>query len=234
MVPATLHYLIRDSSLISIDNDTSARVEPIQALILYTISLADSSGLFVFSGRIDSLLLNSHIATKSTTNTNYQSAVHGVVSKRGRLPQPSVIPIACSSANSSPALRITELLIPLPTGSINVGEKWSDTLSTTICRGKFPLTDTAKQEYELLDLSCSNGGARIHRIVVDTFTGSSTESTNYLSASGSGSGSSILCVERNTGELLESTGQSELRLTVTTTRGVFPFTQKTNTHIEKQ
>jgi len=231
----TSRYLIRDSSVISINNDTSARAEPIESAILYTISLQDSSGSLAVQGRVDSLFLSSHLSRKSTTDTSQGAEVHGVVSKSGHTTQISITSTPCTGTNASPVLRINELLIPLPMYSIKVGDKWSDTLSTTICRGRIPIAQVAERDYELLDLSsCPSGGVRVRQTVVSTFTGSSPEGTNHLSASGSGTGSSTLCIDRSTGVLLESHGQSELQLTVTTTRGIFPFTQKNSTRIEKQ
>ena len=54
----TWHYLIRDSSVISINNDTTARVEPIESTTIYTMSVADSDNSLLFTGHVDSLLIN--------------------------------------------------------------------------------------------------------------------------------------------------------------------------------
>jgi hypothetical protein len=227
-------YFIRDSSTILINNDTTARVEPIESTTIYTMSIADSDNSLLVTGHVDSLLVNSRLPRKAHTDTGAVREFSGLISRQGRLVRVTdIAPTACTGGSVSPLSRLTELLTFLPAHPVTIGDKWSDTTSTTICHGKIPLTQTAVREYELLDLSsCQRAGAKIRRIVSDVFAGSSSETSNHLSASGSGTASSILCLDQATGVLLSSDGQSRLELTVTTTRGVFPFTQNTSTHIE--
>ena len=227
-------YLIRDSSTISISNDTTARVEPIESTTIYTVSVTDSNNLLHLTGHIDSLLVNSRLSTKVRSDTSTATVSSGLISRQGHLMRVTdASSMTCSTGSLSSSSRLAELLIFLPPHPAKIGDKWSDTTSATACHGKIPLTQTAVREYELLDFSsCPAESVRVRRTVSNTFTGSSAESTNHLSASGSGTGSSVLCLERNTGALVSSDGQSRLELTVTTTRGVFPFTQNTTTHIE--
>lgn len=230
----TWHYLIRDSSVVSINNDTTAHVEPIESTTIYTMSVADSNNSLLFTGHVDSLVVNSGLSTKSAGDTTRSTELRALISKQGQLMRISqVTPTSCAGAGNSPSLRMGELLAVLPAHPVRVGDKWSDTSSATTCHGKIPLTQTAVREYELLELSsCQRNGAKVRRIVSEMLSGSSPETTNHLSASGSGTASAILCLDRNTGVLLASDGESRLNLTVTTIRGVFPFTQKTSTHIE--
>ena len=231
----TWHYLIRDSSVISMNNDTSTRVEPVELMTVYTITIRDSNELVTANGHIDSLLLNSHLSTKPTAGTSQTAEGHEVLSRQGHTTQMNISPTVCTGGSASSVQRISELVIPLPTHPIRVGDKWSDTLSTTICRGKIPMAEISERDYELMDLSsCPRGGVRVRQTMVATLSGSSVDSTNHLNASGSGTSNSILCLDQNTGLLVESTGESELQLNVTTTRGMFPFTQKTSTQIERR
>jgi hypothetical protein len=227
-------YLIQDSSMISINNDTTARVEPIKSTTIYTISVVDSNNSLRITGHVDSLLLNSRLPTRARTDTGMAKELSGLISRQGRLTTVSdIAPTGCAAGAVSASSRLLELLTFLPPHPVKVGDKWSDTVSTTTCHGKIPLTQTAVRNYELLDLSsCQRGGTQVRRIVSNTLTGSSSETVNHLSASGFGTATSILCLDRATGALQSSDGQSRLELTVTTTRGVFPFTQNTNTHIE--
>jgi hypothetical protein len=227
-------YLIRDSSTVSINNDTTARVEPIESTTIYSMSIVDSNNSLTLSGHVDSLLVNSRLPNKSTDDTTKSSDFHTIISRQGQLTKVSEPTSAtCTGAAVSPSARIIELLTVFPAHAIRAGDKWADTISTITCHGKVPLAQTVVREYELLDLtSCQRGGAKVQRVVSSTFNGTSAESVNHLSAGGSGTSTSLLCIDRNTGALLESDGESRLDLTVTTIRGVFPFTQKTNTHIE--
>ena len=235
--PGQWKYLIRDSSTVSINNDTVTRIEPIESTTIYTITLTDTSSSLVLTGHIDSLYIRTRLSNRTRSEVSETPDIHGFVSHQGHFTETvSTSPTTvCTGNTPSPISRISELLIPLPNHSLIVGDKWSDTSSVTICHGKIPLRQIAVREYELLDLSsCQHNAVKVRRVVTNTFAGSSAEGSNHLSASGSGTANSILCLRQNTGALLESTGQSELQLTVTTTRGVFPFIQKTITHIETQ
>jgi hypothetical protein len=232
--PGKWQYLIRDSSTISMTNDTTGHVEPIESTAIYALSIADSENVFILTSRIDSLSVNSHLPTKKTGENNELVEVRGVLSGQGHFTAAAAVaPAPCTGTDLSPSSRLQELLITLPLGAIRVGDKWSDTSSTTTCHGKIPLTQVLVRNYELMKSStCQPGTVQIHRIVSNSLTSSSAESKNYLGASGFGTATSVLCLDRNTGVLLESNGQSHLELIVTTSRGKFPFTQNTTTHIE--
>ena len=232
--PGKWHYLIRDSSTISMTNDTTGHTEPIESTAIYDLSIADSENMFILTSRVDSLSVNSHLPTRKAAETSEPLELHGVLSSRGRFTATgAVASVSCTGNSVSPSSRLQELLVILPTSVIRVGDKWSDTSSTTICHGKIPLTQTLIRNYELMKSStCQPGTVEVQRMVSNTLTSSSADSNYHLDASGSGTATSVLCLDTNTGVLLESNGQSHLELTVTTSRGKFPFTQNTTTHIE--
>lgn len=227
-------YLIHDSSTVSLSNDTTARILPIESTMIYSISIADSNNALILTGRIDSLRVNTDPLTKVRTDTSKAVELHAIISRNGHFLIGERLDKDCITTNPSAASRIGELLIVLPPRAIKVGEKWSDSSSTTVCYGKIPLTQMAAREYELLNLtSCQqHDGVEVRRVVSNVLTGSSTNQNNHLTASGSGTASSMLCLQRDTGALLESNTQSHLNLNITTSRGIFPFTQNTSTHIE--
>jgi hypothetical protein len=227
-------YLIRDSSTISMTNDTTGHVEPIESTAIYALSIADSENVFILTSRVDSLSVNSHLPSKKAGESSEPLELHGVLSSQGHFTATGTAGSApCTATGISPSSRLQELLITLPIGAIRVGDKWSDTSSTTICHGKIPLTQVFVRNYELMKSStCQPGTVQVDRMVSNSLTSSSADSKNYLGASGSGTATSVLCLDRNTGLLLESDGQSHLELIVTTSRGKFPFTQNTTTHIE--
>jgi hypothetical protein len=232
--PGKWQYLIRDSSTISMTNDTTGHVEPIESRTTYTLSIADSDSVLILSGRIDSLFVNSRLSRKQSFDAGEQLELHGVLSTQGHFSETGTAASAtCTGTTVSPASRLSELVLIFPTEAIKVGDKWSDTTVTTVCHGKIPLTQVMVRNYQLMDPSgCQQRAARVQRTISDSLSGASPEDNNHLSASGSGTGSSILCLDRDTGVLLESNGQSHLELTITTSRGKFPFTQNTSTHIQ--
>jgi hypothetical protein len=229
------HYLIHDSSTVSINNDSASRVLPIESTMMYSLSVTDIGNSFSLDSYVDSLTVSAQPPLKSTSDTGRVSEFHTTLSRQGHLSTtPEKTRIACTGASTSASSRIGELMISFPATRLKVGDKWADTVSSTSCHGKIPLRQQATREYELLDLySCLQRDAvKVRRTVADTFTGTSTESNNHLSASGSGTSTSILCLQRDTGMLMESNGQSHSDLTVVTIRGTFPFSQDIHTHIE--
>jgi hypothetical protein len=237
MTAGTRRYLIIDSSTVSLSNDTTSRVMPIKSTILYSLSVTNRGDSFALTSQIDSVAISTQLHVKGSPDTGRVSEFHVMVSKQGQLTMNSEqATTTCTGASISAASRISELMISLPTNRLKTGDKWADTASTISCHGKIPLMQHATREYELIDLSSclQRDAVKVRRTVFDTFTGSSTESNNHLSANGSGTSTSILCLQRNTGALLESNAQSRSDLAVVTTRGTFPFIQNTNTHIELQ
>jgi len=232
--PGKWQYLIHDSSTISMTNDTTGYVEPIESTTIYTLSIADSGNVFALISRVDSVAVNSRLPMRKFGDMTTPVELHGVLSRQGHFTAiGGGASTTCTGASISPATRLQELLITLPMGALRPGDKWSDTSSTTICHGKIPLTQTLVRNYELMEgWTCQPGAVQVRRTVSDSLTGSSVETNNHLGASGVGTATSILCLDRNTGVLLESNSQSHLELTVTTSRGKFPFTQNTITHIE--
>jgi hypothetical protein len=229
------HYLIHDSSTVSISNDTTSHVLPIESIMLYSMVLEGSGDSFKLTSHIDSLTINSQLSIKSTSDTGKISEFRTTLSRQGRLTlSAEQAGTVCTAANATASSRVGELIISYPTSRLKVGDKWTDTLSTTNCHGKIPLKQQATREYELLDLSSclQRDAVKVRRIVFDAFIGTSVERNNHLSANGSGTATSILCIQRDSGDLLESNGQSRTDLTVVTTRGTFPFVQNTTTHIE--
>jgi hypothetical protein len=229
------HYLIHDSSTISINNDTTSRVLPIEAKTSYTVSIANTGNTLVLTAHVDSLFVNGKLSTQNADTEN-SSKFRSILSNHGQLEShPGDTRMLCTGAVTSASSRISEITTAFPTSAARVGDKWADTISIRSCHGKIPLEQHAIRQFELIDYSSceQHDGVKVRRDVTNTFTGASDEtSSNRLSANGSGTASSILCLQRDTGILLESRGQSHLELTITTSRGTFPSTQNTTTNIE--
>lgn len=233
----TYRYLIHDSSTISISNDTSSGFLPIESTTIYSLLLIDTGDSLTVISHLESLAMITRLPVKSTDDIGNVLESRTTISKQGQLaPIVQQSSTACTALTASVSSRISELIVSFPTARFQVGDKWTDTTSTISCHGRIPLRQQAIQEYEILDLAlCAERNAvKVRRIVSDTFSGVSAESHNHLSTSGSGTSASILCLQRESGALIESNGQSRVDLTVVTIRGTFPFTQNMITQIELQ
>jgi hypothetical protein len=231
----TYHYLIIDSSTVSLSNDTTSHVVPIESRMIYSLSLSERGELFDITAHVDSLSITSQLPGKNTHDTSQTSNFHTSISRQGHSTiflQPEKI--ACTATTASASSRLDELIVSLPPISLKTGDKWTDTVSSISCHGKIPLIQQAVRDYELLDISSclQQDAVKVRRTISETFTGSSAEDKNHLSASGSGTATATLCLQRKSGTILKSDADSRLDLVVITTRGSFPFTQNVHTHVE--
>ena len=228
-------YALRDSSIISISSDSSTQPLLIETSANYTVAATASGDSLVVFGKIDSLTINSRIHAKQITKDSTQSdQFRGALSKQGELRQehqPQAL--SCSSTSTSLASRIYEIITPYLKPKVKIGDVWSDTISNTTCHGRTPLTQQTIRQFEVKGFTTwqDRPAVQIQRRTAITFTGSSTETNTHLSTSGSGSGEAMLLIDRVTSTLLESTGQNKSTLMISTSRGQFPFTQSSFTHI---
>jgi hypothetical protein len=203
--------------------------------MIYSVSLSEKGELFDITAHVDSLAVSSQLPGKSARDTSEISNFHTTISKQDRAGiSPQTERPTCTATAISASSRLDELIISLPLISLKTGDKWTDTASSISCHGKIPLIQQAVRDYELLDISSclQRDAVKVRQVIFETFTSTSAEGKNHLSASGSGTATAILCLQRESGAILESNSDSRLDLTVVTTRGNFPFTQNLHTHIE--
>ena len=231
-------YFLRDSSTVSINNDTSTRVLPIETTMIYSVIITPSVDSFLISGKVDSSTINSRLQTKVASRDSAKSDnFHGVLSKQGGLISSSKFhPESCLRSSNAAASRIYELILPHPEDRIKIGDKWTDTISSTNCHGRTPLIQQIIRKFEVKEFTTwhQQKAVEVRRVVAITFIGTSTETNTHLSASGSGFGEATLLIDRSTAALLESNSHTRSIFTIVTSRGEFPFTQLTSTYITRK
>lgn len=226
------HYFIEDSSTISI-NDDSSHVTSFQMRTFYSLSLITLGDSLVLTAIVDSTSTNPLSSSGKSGPTS--QVIHAIASNAGQLSGlTSETVTACKDGIEAVGMRIYELIPSYPKHSVERGGHWVDTVSANSCRGKTSLHQRIIREYQFLGFSewKEYNAARIERHSSNVVTGSTLETRNRFTATGSGTGSAILYVDRKTGRLLESDGHSESKLIISTTRGDYPFTQSIITHIE--
>jgi hypothetical protein len=233
----TQQYLIEDSSTMLISND-STHTSLLQAATMYSLSLIALADSFAFTAKADSFSTSAASSPRrSGIDKSFSQIVHGTFSNSGEM---SAIngeaSSSCQEGMDHTGMRVFELIQNYPKWAIKVGTKWSDTVSVTSCRGKIPLHQQIIRQYQLLELTNwkEHAVAKIQRSVSTTVTGTNYEARNHLTATGSGVGNTILYADRTTGFLRESRSHSESKFTVTTSRGIYQFTQSITTHITIQ
>ena len=236
LMPGARQYLFQDSSIVSINNDSTSQPLLIQTSMNYDITIEPLADSFGISGRIDSVSVKSqvHPITNSSDSTKKLLELHETLSRNGNIHLRAHEKVTdCSMVSTSMISRIYEIVIPFPSSKLKLGDKWTDTVSTTSCHGRTPITQQTVRRFEVASFTTwrETSAVEIHRFAANTFTGSSMETNTHLSANGTGSSNATLFINRKTGSLLESNSQSNSILTIVTSRGQFPFTQLISTHI---
>jgi hypothetical protein len=238
IISGSYKYHVSDSSIVSINNDTTNRVVPIETTMHYSLTVDPMGDSFSILGTVDSSTVNSQLGTKPQIRDSTKiDEFRGVLTKQGQLQLGSQEQsISCSSSSASLSSRIYEFVIPYPKQQLRIGDKWSDTVSSTNCHGRTPLTQQIIREFQVKQFTMwhEHSAVQVQRQTSIVFAGASSEPNTHLQANGSGSGSAILFVDQKAAVLLESNSQTKSTLTIVTSRGSFPFTQLTSTHITIQ
>ncbi len=225
-------YRVDDSSTVSITSDSTRKEVLLASSTIYSLALTQGKKLTV-DLRLDS------ISTDSTNSmpSQMQPKVHATatLSARGQIVDlHSTTPISCQGGMDPRFVRLSELIILLPPNPVVIGNEWADTSTSIICHGRIALKQYVVRNYRLLSaLSLQNRPVvQLQRTASVKTEGVPADSTNSIVTSGTGSSSTILFVDQDTGELLKSTGTSDLFLSVTTSRGIFPFQQHSKITVE--
>jgi hypothetical protein len=231
----TTEYLIKDSTTIVISNDSTHTV-PIQTSTLYSVRFVSIGDSFTLVGKVDSVKTStqSH-ASRNTTDMVGRQEFQAMVGRYGKISVLSEnFPSSCGGGIESAATRLFDLTLELTATERRVGDRWTDTVSAMICRGKTLLTQQTIRQYELLGLEKwkEQNAVKISRNSTSIFSTTSMDPKSHLTTSGSGSSSTTIYADKTTGQLLQSDGRSQSTLSVSTNRGVYPFTQIVDTHIE--
>gem|GEM_PF-3078031 len=235
--PGIRQYLIEDSSTTLISDDPT-HTSLLQTTTTYSLSLIALADSFSFTAKVDSMSTSSASSPRtSIVDKSFAQTIHGTFSNSGEIS--AVIgdtPSSCQGGVDAAGMRVFELTQHYPKQAIKIGDKWTDTISATSCRGKITLHQQIIREYQLLELTNWNeyAVAKIQQNVSTTTTGTSSETQNHLTAIGSGAGTIMFYADRTSGFLRESSGHSESKFTITTSRGSYPFTQNITTRIKIQ
>ncbi|HEY8795425.1 MAG TPA: hypothetical protein VIM15_10835 [Gemmatimonadaceae bacterium] len=228
-------YLFHDSSTISINADsTHTRINITNTI--YSVRLSQLNDSLRFTARVDSLTIISQASSPEIVpDTGVTQESEAVISPMGQIFSLSGHSFSlCPGGITPAAARIHELLVSYPRKALKVGDKWVDTVSTTVCRGKILVLQQTIRQYNFVSFSAWNrqSAAKILCIASSTLHTDSKNSPKYFSTHGSATSSMVIYVNQVTGTLLQSDAHSEATLIVNTSRGVFPFRQIINTHIE--
>lgn len=229
-----LRYMLRDSSTLSVSSDTSTKQIPFITTAFLQLVVSAAGDSFTFSGTSESTLVQSEF--QKTMPENATLRIYGTLSQDGAVTQvQSSGSSLCKIGVEPGAARLSELLIRIP-ATVSIGTEWTDSSSITICHGRTPLRQTAIRFFRLMtDTTWGvHPALRVDVSTQLTISGIDADSADRMSATGTGSSTSILLLDANTGALLQSSTYGKAVLTISTGRGTFPFQQTSFTRIEQQ
>ena len=115
----------------------------------------------------------------------------------------------CSSPAGAYMAQVTTLLPSFP-GPLTQGASWTDTTTTTSCRGGVTLTTTAINSYRVAGESGAT--TTVARTTSYRVTGTGSQAGEQVTVSGEGSGSGELLVDVPEGRVLDVQGTARLNL----------------------
>lgn len=235
-------YELHSTGAVSLSGDSSANSLPLGRTVLYTVSIAPTTPpsaagpAFQLTGSVDSVAVTipERIPTP-TAGSNSKPHFQGAMAADGHvLSLSSNATTSCTNATDPLSAAAALLFAALPEG-ISPADSWTDTVTTTTCRGRMPLVTTAMRQYKAITDTVWQGQPALLIARTDSLTivsrrdsiadtvGVRRDSTDTMEAIGSGRGESRLYVDPHTGVLLEATGTSRTDILVTTPSSRFPL-----------
>ena len=134
----------------------------------------------------------------------------------------------CVAALSAPLAMARDIVL-LPPASLTIGTTWSDTATTTICRGEVPITTTAVRRYAVVGSTRLAGAdaVAIERTSEITIAGRARLRGRLVAVSGTGRGRTTFYASVARGALLGADGAYDAELTIESGTRRQQFTQAT-------
>lgn len=231
--PGAYRYQIVTESEIRQRDDSASRNARIRTETVATLLIAPlaADSLHV-DLTIDSVLAerDSLIPAPATADSMATAPVRftAVIDARGlRLDQP---PASGGPCTGDEALlgAARDLVFAVPE-ELNVGARWSDTSTVTLCRGGVPVTTGVVRDYEVTGAHRDVDGVPVVRLARrTTFSFAGTQTTTYgqvVALTGSGQSQALLDLDPAAGIVRALTGEGTSEVTVTYGRTSTPFTQ---------
>ena len=199
--------------------------------MVVSLFLADSADVLSMTGTIDSLSVTRGARITTTDSTPpLPIPLRGIIDRQG-----GVIRLGDSTAGGADSLCTTtldpliaatrDLFVRLPE-RLTSGTTWQDTVQTTSCRGRIPITTTTIATYTVLG---EQAGGRallaITRSATISLAGGGQQYGRSATVQGTGTGMGTLLFDPQTAALVD--GQSQSTMTVTFEAGMLrqTFTQ---------
>ena len=213
-------YDVRETTILAIRTDTALPVfDTVEtaAKLSYRIRRTDAPSIVA---SVDSLSIRS-----SRDSTSMARQLDTVVILVFPLELVSVEPSTsaefpgCDSMSGLARALAQNALVRIPQ-TITIGYTWTDSVTTSMCRGAIPMVSSARSVYRIHEIRDSTGTSllRIARGTHLSLSGSGLQGGRQVTITGQGQSETLLTYDISQGMLLESDGQSVLELSFETLR----------------
>lgn len=214
--PGERQLLFESRATVRVASDTAAATDTVVTRIHATLRMAPGAARRALTGTLDSATVSAiGAAAVATPPLAAPIEFHGTVEGGTvRVAIPSDAATDCSSPAGA-FLAVARDLLPSLPARLVPGASWSETVTTTSCRGGVVLTTTADHRYVVQDSIALDGrsAVRIARATTYRVTGAGAQAGVPVQVQGDGTGEGELRVDVSAGELLTTTARSTLRLT---------------------
>jgi hypothetical protein len=226
--PGTRRYRVESEATVELRSDSSHRQAPIRTSGRVTIALSGVAGQpLALSATVDDYDVERGDAIPEGDGAlPRRASLRGTLSTTGELTVPAAPREACDPADALVAAA-RELLVAVPP-SLAPGTRWSDSASTTLCRGGVPVTTGIVRDYEVDGRERVDGtdAIRVRRRDRFTLAGASAVPGRTMVVSGRGTGTATLWFDPAGGRYLGMTWESDAELSVRAGRQSSNFRQR--------
>lgn len=234
--PGVYRYRVQSDGLIELASDTATHSVPIRTTTFYTLTLSpNADGLLHMAGVADSFSVSrdEQIPAPQQDSTTPAGPISfaATMTATGHI-QDFHGPAAtgCDSAIDVFASAARDLIVPVPF-TLRDSTEWTDSATTTTCRGGMPVTNVARYQYRVTGTAIYNDTPAIQvlRTSSNTLTGAGhppNRTDGTFSLTGNGTASTTFYLEPASGLLLGGTGDGQADITITTSQGQLPFHQE--------
>ncbi len=229
----TRTYEINTEASIQLASDTVPESETVRISALVTLTFeATSDSLLAVAGSVSRYEVLRGAAIPAPDSTLPSTAnFHAEITPVGKLV--SFVGDTAGCSPQEPLLAVARRAIIATPNTLEVGARWSDSVSTTVCRGGTPITTGAVRDYEVEAREAMNGApvARVRRRETFTLAGSSSLNGRHIAIVGRGSSDAVLRFDLVRGVFLGEEGTSETAVTVSSPRSRAEFRQREVTKV---
>ena len=221
ITPASTQHRFSSSSNTSLELQDSAGSlrDSLVSNTTYSLQTTRQGESLSYAVTVESMSIQGGQRVNAPGNTTIPLSLSGQLGK-DRISTDSALNCTNDAASAISGIQRALMLIPL---ALYKDMTWKDSLSTAGCSGSIPVTLTMVRTYRVLGETSQ--GLLIERRDQTSTAGEGSQGQHVIRIRTKGSGSAEMAIDRQTGELIQSTSTSVTTVTITSSGRDQKFTQ---------